>query len=176
MLSHRLITFLADDRPGLVEEFSDMLAAHGANWLESRMSHLGGKFAGIVRIAVPSARLGEVERALSGLEARGMTLRVESVRHEAAAAPGSLHRLDIIGHDRPGIVHEVAAALARRGINVADLRSDIRSAPMSSGPLFHARVEIEVPAGFDLDELRDALEAIAEELTVEYTLEPVTGP
>lgn len=176
MLSHRLITFLADDRPGLVEEFSDVLAAHGANWLESRMSHLGGKFAGIVRVAVPSARLGELERALAGLEARGMTLRVESAGREATALPVSLHLLDIVGHDRPGIVHEFAAALARRGINVADLRSDIRSAPMSAGPLFHASVEIEVPAGFDLEELRDALEAVADELTIECTLERVAGP
>jgi glycine cleavage system regulatory protein len=176
MFSHRLITFLADDRPGLVEALSDVLTAHGANWLESRMSHLGGKFAGIVRIAVPSARLAEVERALWELESRGMTLRLASAGREAASAPGSLHRLEIVGHDRPGIVHEVAASLARRSINVAELRSDIRSAPMSSGALFHASLEIEVPAGFLLEELRDSLEAIAEELTIEYTLERMPSP
>ena len=173
MLTHRLITFIADDRPGLVEEFSDALASHGANWLESRMSHLGGRFAGIVRIAVPSARLAELERALAALESRGMTLRLDSAGREAPPAALTLHRLEIVGHDRPGIVHEFAAALARRRINVGDLRSDIRNAPMSSGPLFHASVEIEVPAGFDLEELRDALEAIADELTIEYALEAV---
>lgn len=176
MLSYRLVTFVADDRPGLVEEFSDVLAAHGANWLESRMSHLGGKFAGIVRIAVPSGRLAEVERALSGLEERGMTLRLEAADREESATPAAPCRLEIVGHDRPGIVHEFSAALARRRINVAELRSDIRSAPMSSGPLFHASVEIEVPAGIDLEELRDALEAIADELTIEYTLERLPRP
>jgi len=173
MLSYRLVTFVADDRPGLVEEFSDALAAHGANWLESRMSHLGGKFAGIVRVAVPSSRLAELERALTALGGRGMTLRLESAGREPPATTVTMHRLEIVGHDRPGIVHEFAAALARRRINVADLRSDIRSAPMSSGPLFHASVEIEVPAGIDVEELRDALESIADELTIEYTLERV---
>lgn len=135
------------------------------------MSQLAGKFAGIVRVSVPSARLAELEHALAPLAGLGMTLRLESPAPAGAAAPpGQPWHLEIVGHDRPGIVHEFAAALARRRINVADLRSDIRSAPMSSGALFHAGADIEVPPGLDVEELRDALEAIADELTIEYTL------
>jgi len=42
-----VLTLIGDDRPGLVESVSEVLAAHGANWEQSRMASLAGKFAGI---------------------------------------------------------------------------------------------------------------------------------
>jgi glycine cleavage system regulatory protein len=53
-----VLTVIGDDRPGLVGELSAAIAAHQGNWLESSMSHLAGKFAGIVRVACPSHRPG----------------------------------------------------------------------------------------------------------------------
>jgi glycine cleavage system regulatory protein len=87
----------------------------------------------------------------------------------------ALWHLEIIGHDRPGIVHEFAAALAGRRINVLDMRTDVSTAPMSAGLLFSAEADIDVPATLDIDELREALESIADELTIEYTLRPGQG-
>ena len=170
MQTYLLISFIADDRPGLVQSLSEAVAAHGGNWLESRMANLAGKFAGIVNVSVPQARRQDLEGALGALEAQGLTLRLEAVR---AAAPAPAHtpwRLDIVGQDRPGIVHEFSAALASRRINVVEMRSDITSAPMSADPLFVASVGIHVPADIDLDELRERLEAIADELTIDYAL------
>ena len=172
MHADKLITFIADDRPGLIERLSEVVIEHGGNWLESRMSQLRGKFAGIVHISVPKARVTEMERALTALEAQGLTLRLESAPHTRSARAMVPWQLEIVGHDRPGIVHEFAAALAQRGINVVDMRTDIGSAPMSAGLLFSATAEIRVPAGLDIDELREGLESLADELTIEYTLAP----
>jgi len=175
MHDHRLISFIADDRPGLVERIAEVVTGHGGNWLESRMSQLAGKFTGIVRVSLPAGNVGAFERALANLEAAGITLRLEGLPGGTAAATMTPWRLEILGLDRPGIVHEFAAALARRHINVSDLRTDIRIAPMGAGPLFSALADIHVPSGLDIDELRESLESIADELTIEYTLEPATG-
>ncbi len=43
-----VLTLIGPDRPGLVEAVAEPIAAHGGNWLESRMAHLAGQFAGIV--------------------------------------------------------------------------------------------------------------------------------
>ena len=45
-----VLTLIGPDRPGLVEAVAEVVAAHGGNWLESRMARLAGKFAGILRI------------------------------------------------------------------------------------------------------------------------------
>ena len=41
-----VLTLIGPDRPGLVEAVAEVVARHGGNWLESRMAHLAGKFAG----------------------------------------------------------------------------------------------------------------------------------
>lgn len=166
-----VISFIGDDRPGIVERLSEVVSHHGGNWLESRMSNLAGKFAGIVRVALPHAQAEALGAALRELEATGLTLALQAAEQALAQEAMMPFRLEILGHDRPGIVHEFAAALARRRINVFDMRSDITSAPMSADPLFTAHAEIHVPQQLDLDELRERLESIAEELLIEYSLE-----
>src|SRR5258708_1142979 len=45
-----VMTVIGEDRPGLVDSVAGIVADHGGNWLESRMSRLGGQFAGILRV------------------------------------------------------------------------------------------------------------------------------
>jgi glycine cleavage system regulatory protein len=80
-------------------------------------------------------------------------------------------RLEIIGSDRPGIVHEISEALAEREINVDELRTEIMSAPMSGELLFLANAELLVPIDLSLDALRKDLEALAHELMVDVDLD-----
>ena len=47
-----VLTVLGNDRPGIVEQLSDCVLEAGANWEESRMAHLSGKFAGLLRVSV----------------------------------------------------------------------------------------------------------------------------
>ena len=54
-MSYLILTAIGDDRPGLVEELATAISAHGGNWLESSMAHLSGKFAGIVKVAIPAS-------------------------------------------------------------------------------------------------------------------------
>ena len=45
-----VLTYVGDDRPGLVSAVSEKIAAFGGTWLESRSARLAGKFAGILRV------------------------------------------------------------------------------------------------------------------------------
>ena len=43
-----VLTFVGDDRPGLVNAISEKVVDFGGTWLESRSVRLAGKFAGVV--------------------------------------------------------------------------------------------------------------------------------
>lgn len=164
-----VMTLIGADRPGLVEAVAQLVADHDGNWLESRMSRLGGQFAGILRIHLPEGRQRDLVAALRGLEGRGLQVIV----HEdsaSAAGSGSLRLLEVVGHDRPGIVREIARVLATRGINVEELSSEVASAPMSGEPLFKARARLLLPPSCPSEVLRQDLERIASDLIVEISL------
>lgn len=170
MRSSLILTIVGPDRPGLVEVIASTLAAHGGNWEQSRMAHLAGQFAGILRISAPKERLPQLQAALEGLTSRG--LRVVSVHGEEAERPSARSlRLELTGTDREGIVREIASALAAREVNVDELETSHESAPMAGNALFHASAHLRVPAHVDMTELRDTLEAIGDDLMVDLTLE-----
>ena len=164
-----VLTFIAADRPGLVERLADTVAAQGGNWLESRMAHLAEKFAGIAEVEIPEANIAALWTALAALEAEGFHITVEEAG-EAARPEGPLLNLELMGPDQPGILRDISHCLAERGVSVEEMETDIRGAPMAGGALFTAHARVRVPAALGEDELRDALEALAGALMVDITL------
>jgi glycine cleavage system regulatory protein len=173
-----VLTLIGSDRPGLVEAVAGIIAAHGGNWLESRMTHLAGKFAGILRAELPPDRATAALQALAGLERQGLRVIAEAAPRgsSAAGAPARAMLLELVGLDRPGIVREIAQLLAANGVNVEELTTDRHSAPMSGEMLFEARAHVHVPGGTDVSALRAALERVASDLVVEVRLEERREP
>ena len=165
-----VLTLLGPDRPGLVEAVADVIAANGGNWLESRMAHLAGKFAGVLRAEVPAAKVPAVVQALARLEVRGLKIVAEEAALHDKARDQRAMDLELVGLDRPGIVREISQLLAQHGVNVEELTTDRSSAPMSGEMLFRARARVHVPADADLPRLRSGLERLANDLVVEIRL------
>ncbi|TGD75233.1 ACT domain-containing protein [Mangrovimicrobium sediminis] len=171
MHSTFIITFIGDDRPGLVEQLSAAIESSGGNWHESRLSQLGGKFAGLVLVSLPEAQAATLEQTLKDLGESGLSVRVTATGETPPSVGGRAITLNVLGPDRPGIVHEIASALARREINVVEMESQVDSAAMSGEMLFRATIDAQVPADSDLAELQENLEAIANQMTLEIDLD-----
>jgi len=168
-----VFTFIGDDKPGLVERLSNTVAAHGGNWLDSRMAQLAGKFAGIIRVSVADSSAGELAKALRALASEGLNITVEQASVVTDNERPLRFELSVVGLDRPGIVKEVSRALASRNINVLELETQLGSAPMTGEPLFQANAHIAAPAAVNMEELAEQLDAIANELTIEIDLRPL---
>lgn len=162
-----IMTVLGSDRPGLVSSLADVVASHGGNWLESRMARLAGQFAGIVRIECPAAAVDGLLRELRTPGIPGLT--IQAVREAAPEPPAPVRTLtvDVVGNDRPGIVRELAAAIARAGGNVEELTTGLESAPMSGTPIFRAHGVIAIPAHGDATAVVTAIESLGGDLTVD---------
>lgn len=165
-----VLTIVGSDRPGLVEALADAVAGAGGNWLESRMAHLAGQFAGILRVQAPAAAVPGLVQAIESLSQAQLKVTME--RGGAGPSAGVQHALtlDLVGLDRPGIVRDVSGVLSRHRANIEELVTDSSSAPMSGEVLFRAHMRLHVPAGADLGRLRADLERVATDLMVEVQL------
>lgn len=169
-----VLTIIGADRAGLVDALSEVVVDHGGSWERSQMTELAGMFAGMVLVRVPSDRADEFRAALAPLREQGLmdvTLRAA----EAAEASGDgaptedapTLDFEVVGADRPGIVHEVSHLLAERGIGIVELRTWTESAAMAGSPLFRAAAVVRLPNDMSPADLAAALERLSGDLMVD---------
>jgi len=171
-----VITVMGANRPGLVAEIASTVAAHGGNWVESRLVRLGGQFAGVLRVEIAEGEASPLAEALEKLGEMGLRSLIKSEEAAPQTEPRSrLVRLEIIGSDRPGILKAISSALARHEVDIEELATERRSAPMSGELLFEARALVHVPPEATLRGIRADLEKIAGDLMVDLLLGEATG-
>jgi glycine cleavage system regulatory protein len=169
--SSYVITFIGDDRPGLVEQVSSVIENNRGGWHESRLSQLGGKFAGIVLVSLPSESGESLEAELKALSSSGLSVRVTPSSSIQEYGNYREITLTVMGPDRLGIVREISRALAQRRINVVEMDSHVGSAAMSAEMIFKARIDAQIPQDTDMDDLHDTLDEIANHMTLEIDLD-----
>lgn len=177
MQKHLVITITSPDRPGIVERITNVVVSHGGNWEESRMAHLGGDFAGIIKVAVPEDAANALESTLRSLADHEMAVLVKTTQpiQTDESVVGASLRLRLSGADHEGIVHDVAAYLARCGINVEAMETKVAPAPITAVPLFEMTAELTMPSGIALEELESDLDRLGEELTVNIEIDREAG-
>jgi glycine cleavage system regulatory protein len=167
-----VLTVLGRDKPGLVEAIAKTVADHGGNWEASRMSHMAGRFAGILCVSVPAERVGELERAVADLEASGLRVHVEHGAEDDGVRQARELHLELVGPDRGGVVRDVSNVLAAQGVNIVELTSECRAAPMAGDVLLEILAELEAPESISLDQLRAAIETSVADFMVELDDSP----
>ncbi len=166
-----VLTVVGDDQAGLVDALSGVIVDHGGNWDTSEMAQLAGKFAGIVLVTVPDGNAGALIEALEPLEARGLLDITVSRAAPSRPAPGARQlTMELVGQDHPGIVHDISHALASQDVSIRELHTGTTSAPMAGGALFEATAVLDVPEELSIAQVRDGLEALANELMVDIEL------
>lgn len=167
MQTNMILTVLGVDRTGLVQELSELLTAHQGNWTESRMVHLGGQFAGLLQVTLPSAQLDSLKTAMAKLQTKGLQIQLaEAELVEPEAEPESL-RIELLGLDRPGIIRDITAQLAALKVNIEELFTEQRLAPMSGEVLFFADLILSLPKDVSAEQVQNKLEDLSDQLMVD---------
>ncbi|UJS26539.1 glycine cleavage system protein R [Thiothrix winogradskyi] len=168
MQSSLVLTVLGPDRAGLVNSIAEAVKAHHGNWQESRMVHLAGQFAGLAHVTLPQEHLVDLKQVLQTLQTGGLQILVI---HSDAAVPRTITplTLELLGHDRPGIIHDITRELAALNVNIEELESEQRAAPMSSELMFYAHLKLGLPEGVTADDVQGAFEAMPDPLTVDLS-------
>ena len=170
MTTSLVVTVIGPDRPGIVNRLSDVAQRFGANWAGSRMANLAGQFAGMVHFEVPEDRADALAAGLGALESPDLRVVIATSKGGGAAPARRRVRLEIVGHDRPGIIRDLSGNLAQRGVSIEELHTQVASAAMSGESLFKVKALLAVPAELPNAELQRGLEALANEMMVDLEL------
>ena len=171
MEQYLTLTVITDDRPGIVEKIAKVVLLNLGSWLESNMSRLAGKFAGVLLVKTSQNNQANLLRDLKELNNEGIKIIAEltnNLNHE----PDERYRLNLVGNDRPGIIGALSSILAELNVNVEELCTNCEDAPMSSELLFRASAVISFSGASKVSSalIQEELELLSDDLIIELEL------
>ncbi|AGA31225.1 glycine cleavage system protein R [Singulisphaera acidiphila] len=169
MQRNYVLTLTGPDRIGIVHEVTGLLLARGGNVTTSRMVRLGGEFAVLMLVSLPSEPFDGLDVDLASLTAQGYKITTTVAEHpHAEVPPGWLpYRIEVQGADHEGIIHEVSQYLSQNGVNIESIDSETTPAPTTGSPLFAMTAHVVIPPSLSVPDWEAGLEKIGVRLNVE---------
>jgi len=161
-----VLSVLGDDKPGLIDALSTMIVSHNGDWVESRMSKIEGKFAGILRIDVPDDCIDALVSDLVDTDL-GLAIACEELHPPVQLSRFKNYNIELVGNNHQGIVKELSHVLANLGANLEEMSTEVIDGTMSGEKLFKAQINLHLPVGVSESFVRGKLEQIANEMMVE---------
>lgn len=165
MLKQLIVTLIGDDKSGLINNLSRVVAEHKGNWLASNMSELAGQFAGILQISVEDEYYRDLCEALSLVP--GLTISFAEGKNQSIWQKSPC--LIIQDNDRPGIINEVSKILTLHGIELKAITTHSKDLWQSDNNRFYAKLKLALPDTLDHDMLSGDLAKISPTLIAEMT-------
>ncbi|NJM41861.1 MAG: transcriptional regulator [Anaerolineae bacterium] len=163
-----VFTLTGTDRVGIVEEVTGLFFDLGGNVETSRMVRLGGAFAMLMLVALPSGQFGELEERLQRLTAQGFKVTTQQTEAaHAKTATGVAHHIHVQGADHEGIIHEIAEYLSGHGINIETMDTETKPAPTTGAPLFSMKALVLVPSALTHKDWEEELDEVGQRLNVD---------
>ena len=161
-----LISVLGDDKPGLLDSLSEIIVSNDGDWVESNMSTVEAKFAGILRVNVPAKNSKKLIKELTSSKL-GLQIACEETAPVKLSDYKS-YNIELIGQNHVGIINHLSHVLTYDlKANVEGIKTEIIDASMSGEKLFKAQINLHLPNSIDERLIKDKLELIADEMMVE---------
>ena len=164
-MNYLVITILGDDKVGIVENIAQLVFKHNGNWEASTLTRLAGKFAGIVQVSLADSECRALEAELASIE--DLQIVVSKAGQDAEDSARHIV-LSVTGNDRAGIIQEISQQLALQRANVFQMDTICESAPGWGSSIFRAEIKADVPKELEMDDIKAALEAIADDIMIDY--------
>lgn len=170
---YRILFVVAKDRPGIVDDVSSVLFAHGANILDSRMAIMGGRFSIVTLFSCDETRLQKVKQGLKALENQGFEISFHQADSPDPARNASSFPLQmkVTSMDHPGIVRKVVAVLRRYHVNIQSMTTRSKRAPLSGSPIFQLALEGTIPSEPSINAVKRDLRDLALEMNLDLSFQ-----
>lgn len=168
------ITAIGADRPGIVNELTEVLLGAKLNIEDSRMSVLGGEFAIILLVTGDPASISDITSSKDKLEqSLNLSLLIKPTTDASNNGAHIRYHIEVEGMDNPGIVHTLARYLSQQQINIVNMQTDSLHAPHTGSPMFNVYMLVDIPADKNIEQVKEEFskECDALSMDVDFTAE-----
>lgn len=159
-----------DDKPGVVESLAKVAASHDASWLESEITRVAGKVAGIIQVEVPKQNADALRAAMKELSSSRLTVTVDERTGDEPHLNDRQMALEISGPDVKGIVLEITRILTRNKLNIDEFHTQRMEVSKGGRRMFRADVRISIPKQMDSREVQRALNLMSDSLHLDVSM------
>jgi glycine cleavage system transcriptional repressor len=168
MTTKLVISALGADRPGIVDEISNIIYKHSLNIEDSRMTILGGEFAILLLVSGEQSSIDAIQTQVNEIgQALQMRLMIKLTSESTPIEDAIPYAVEVTALDHPGIVNNISSFFSQRGINIVNLHTESYSAPHTGTPMFALHMTIGISADTNIAKLRDAFMQTCEELNLD---------
>ena len=171
MTTKLVISALGVDRPGIVNDLSNIIYTHELNIEDSRMTVLGGEFAVLLLVSGERSAIEKFQKISNEVEQTlKMRLLIKATTDSVSAGDAIPYSVEVAALDNPGIVNNVANFFSSRNINIVNLVTESYAAPHTGSPMFALHMTIGISAETNIARLREEFNDICEELNLDAEL------
>jgi glycine cleavage system transcriptional repressor len=171
MTTKLVISALGVDRPGIVNELSNVIYTHDLNIEDSRMTVLGGEFAVLLLVSGSQSSIDQFQKISSEVEhSLQMKLLIKATSDTTSVGDSIPYSVEVAALDNPGIVNNIANFFSSRNINIVNLETERYAAPHTGSPMFALHMTIGISAETNIANLRDEFSNICDELNLDAEL------
>jgi len=170
-----VITAIGADRPGIVNELTEILLKAGLNIEDSRMSVLGGEFAVMLLVTGNDISIDSVNQQKDSIST-SLDLSVlikPTISSSNQSDDHTRYKIIVDGMDNPGIVHKLARYLSQHSINIVNMQTDSSHAPHTGTPMFTVNMLVDIPSGQVIEQVENDFGALCDELNMDVELKAV---
>ncbi len=160
-----VLSVVGKDKPGLVQEIAKCIKDADGNWMKSSFCHLSGHFAGFVEVMLAKENHNALIQACHTLSSLQITLVPASIDD---TGNNQILELTVTGNDRQGIVNDISHSLTNLNVSIKEMETSCESAPNWGSPIFTAEMTLACDDKMNIDDVKEALEQITDDLVVEF--------
>ncbi len=168
-----VITAIGADRPGIVNELTEVLLNASLNVEDSRMSVLGGEFVVMLLVTGNQASIDSIKQQKESLAQKlNLNLLIKSTTSRNSNDDHLPYQITVEGMDNPGIVHKLARYLSQHNINIVNMHTASGHAPHTGTPMFTVNMLVDIPDKLDATQLENDFAELCDELSMDVEFKP----
>ena len=162
-----IIAASGPDRKGIVSEISSIINQYNGNIETSRMIRLEEQFSILILIKIENKKIKNLKDELKKI--KNLKVDTNPTTSINKTYKNRFH-LYINGADNEGIVYSFSNYFSKLNVNIEEVTTSIKNAPISATPLFMMDLVITTSEEFNESEIIKDLNELSERLGVEVNL------